>query len=843
MKNSLKLVSVLLIAILLFSLLPTSFAAGSETPTLTVEPAETEPVPELTFLEPEPVSGEGENYGRTPLTVPARSGSRAKTRSAAALPAVYTSAYSTPVRSQGNYGSCWAHAAVACVEANMVKKGLTVDGAVADAQTLNLSESHLAWFTYSAAYDALGMLTGDTCSVSDYRNRGGNGQVATMALMRWAGPASESIPALAYDNMPAGGIDAQYAYAADVGHVQDVLWIPTQDRDAVKQAIMDYGVGTLSYYSADAYEDPTTGATYCYTTGTGTNHDVTVIGWDDNYPKENFTTQPPGDGAWLIKNSWGTRYNTLGGYFYLSYYDKSSVGTDEHPGYCFFYNVEAADNYDSNYQYDGTSQPGAALPLNAGYSFGNVFTANGTELLEAVSLCHSTPDLSYTLRIYVDVETTPGTGRKVAEQTGTLPYAGYQTVRLNEPVQLTEGQKFAVVFETERAVDVVVDVSGGYYTHVDHPNCSFWSNGYAWYATSGYNLRIKAYTTGNTPACLHANTETRNFVASTCTGTGYSGDVYCLDSGEKIYSGTVTQPTGHTFSAYGVCSVCGQRMKFDSGSLKLDENIDLLFTVTIPDGFIATWMEFTLNGTTVRVSDYTELGNQQYRFECSDVPPQCMGDSVSAALRMQFGMYTYTLTYNYSIKTYCSGKLANKTLRTLSSDLLAYGAAAQIYAGYKTDSLVTNGLGTNYKPSTFPGLEGKSVSFTGTQDASTYWTNASLVLKNDVAARFGFVTDDVSGLTVEVSINGRTRLYTASEFGTDNGSCYITFDGIKATEFDDTVTARFLRGGEQIGAAVHYSVNAYICAKQNDADPNLRELVRTLYNYGASAKAYAAAVG
>lgn len=37
------------------------------------------------------------------------------------------------------------------------------------------------------------------------------------------------------------------------------------------------------------------------------NHAVTVVGWDDDYSKENFLEghQPEHDGAWIVKNSWG----------------------------------------------------------------------------------------------------------------------------------------------------------------------------------------------------------------------------------------------------------------------------------------------------------------------------------------------------------------------------------------------------------------------------------------------------------------------------------------------------------------------------------------------------------
>lgn len=47
-----------------------------------------------------------------------------------------------------------------------------------------------------------------------------------------------------------------------------------------------------------------------------------AVGWDDNYSKDNFIKKPTQDGAWLVKNSWGTN-NVENGFYWISYEDKS----------------------------------------------------------------------------------------------------------------------------------------------------------------------------------------------------------------------------------------------------------------------------------------------------------------------------------------------------------------------------------------------------------------------------------------------------------------------------------------------------------------------------------------
>ena len=92
----------------------------------------------------------------------------------------------------------------------------------------------------------------------------------------------------------------------------------TQIKQQMKQHINDYGGIYAQIYGASLYNNECynnkTGALYCDDdTKYQINHSVLIVGWDDNYSKDNFieSKKPQNNGAWIIKNSWGTeqRYN------------------------------------------------------------------------------------------------------------------------------------------------------------------------------------------------------------------------------------------------------------------------------------------------------------------------------------------------------------------------------------------------------------------------------------------------------------------------------------------------------------------------------------------------------
>lgn len=196
------------------------------------------------------------------------------------------------------------------------------------------------------------------------------------------------------------------------------------------------------------------------------NHRVAIVGWDDAYPASNFTGTkngtPQGDGAWLVKNSWGSiqASNLLGlteapewglrdaqgkgtGFFWVSYYDKSL-------GCPAAYQVEplqSSAHHTYQYDYLGTSALSSVVCDAYPFASANIFTAKDAEVLEAVSTFALTPGVVVDIEVYLlnDDDEVPTDGRRVRSQQTILEQAGNYTLELDDPVQLAAGQRFAVV--------------------------------------------------------------------------------------------------------------------------------------------------------------------------------------------------------------------------------------------------------------------------------------------------------------------------------------------------------------------------------------------------------------
>ena len=285
-------------------------------------------------------------------------------------------------------------------------------------------------------------------------------------------------------------------------------------------------------------------------------------------------------------------------------------------------------------------------------------------------------------------------------------------------------------------------------------------------------------------------------------------------------------------------------LKINGAALVLSDDIDINYYVTVPAGAENVYMTFTMNGETTVVTDYTVGANGRYSFVFSGINAQKMGDNVSATVYATVdGNEISESVEQYSVRDYCVNqlnKLADDAeLVRLISDLLVYGEKNQIYQGYKTDKLVTEGL--ELSPSTFNKLDDSFDKFTvtGTADASARFTGVGLVLSNKVVMSLVIKTDDPAAFTYRVNVAGVDTDYTAADLeDAGDGKYVLYFDELKATAFDQTVTVTMLRDGQTVGQTVTYSVNSYIYRNQNTDDVALRDLLEAIYNYGLSAQEY-----
>ncbi len=350
--------------------------------------------------------------------------------------------YSTEAKNQNPHGTCWAFSAVACAEADAIKNH------GADKNSIDLAEWHLAYFAYHGLREG----TGDSVSLSGntpYYNLGGYDMLSVLTLSAGIGFVSEeSAPYETLLKVPTAELEYGSMYDCEYRINNVILLDISNDPEAVKAAIYEYGAVAANYYSNTDYLNMSANATYaqyCGDSSKTADHAVTIVGWDDNYSRSNFKAlngRPKGNGAWLVKNSWGTDFG-FSGYFWISYYDATLTG-----GAAF--DVVPAETYDKIYQHDG----GVTLQyVDSTFSdeIVNVFNCNarGSELLTAVgvSVTDRGGSNEYTLKIYSDPEYTSDNGftygRVMHTQKGYL-HNGYNSIYLDTPVELTRGDTFAV---------------------------------------------------------------------------------------------------------------------------------------------------------------------------------------------------------------------------------------------------------------------------------------------------------------------------------------------------------------------------------------------------------------
>ena len=512
--------------------------------------------------------------------------------------------YVTSIKSQNPYGTCWTFASIGAIESNMMMQGLG---------TYDLSEMHIAWYAFRGNDKSAAFHNMHSSSFATVMAHGGNSFYPAAVFTRLSGPANESEVPYGQDKQPTAGSPDDYTRAA---RVREIYYLNYHDepnvnasasaRNIIKRRIMESGAVVGNYHSNDTnyYKSPSAGTNYYYNSS-AKNHAVQIIGWDDNYSRGNFKTNPGVDGAWLIKNSWGdTWWNgsaNVGdnGCFWLSYAQHLTEGSA--------FIAEKPDSTMKAYYYDALGWCGTL-----GYSGSTVYAANvfkserDGETLTEVGIITPDNNVSYEISIYAGMSSMP-TSRPIpsgnragdSSASGKFAYAGYHTVTLDDPVTLSEGEYFSVVVKYTNCANMPVErkVSGWSDNAVIEEGSFFSPNGTSWITgkSRSANATIKAFT-----------------VSGTVTGTaprindGYPEDSYTNQHYSYTFSASGTKPI--TWSASGNIPA-GLAIDSETGEISGTPATEgsYTFSVTAKNSYGSDTKSYTMNVWDVPEIDAEEI--------------------------------------------------------------------------------------------------------------------------------------------------------------------------------------------------------------------------------------------
>ncbi|MBP3894666.1 MAG: LPXTG cell wall anchor domain-containing protein [Atopobiaceae bacterium] len=357
------------------------------------------------------------------------------------------------------WGTCWAQSGISSTESYLIHTGKESTG-------IQLSVEDMLWWTHQSAWKLF------------FREESGFPAMATGYLSTVGVRSEADIPYLGKPddlndddmrNMSSSNTygegqnlrPANYDTAPVLYEITDIVFVKEPSRQEVKDLITKYGAVNAVYKASDEYFDNTHSTDW----GNGrygesgeemyeSNHAVSVVGWDDSFPKEYFAEQngkkPEHDGAWILKNSFGTSYGSDDGFTYVSYDDEFLFKNDSHGmGYCYSIAGARKPVAQKRYMHDKYGAVTSWQPASDGScTWANVFDFGSGERMAELSFVSWTKGGTYALYYAPVSDGTPSADESawIPLASGTIDHAGYTTVPATWNAEVPAG-KGAIVLK------------------------------------------------------------------------------------------------------------------------------------------------------------------------------------------------------------------------------------------------------------------------------------------------------------------------------------------------------------------------------------------------------------
>ena len=407
----------------------------------------------------------------------------------------------TPVKNQGQIDVCWTFAANAVLE-SFLKLTTGIE--------YNFSEEHMRFATSADGGNWLGF--------DRTNHEGGTFPMAAAYWMRQSlsGPVLASNDPSTVSEIPRS-VDIT-ASKPRLGKVTDTRYLPSLPngltpgsdttnsfKNQIKRFIVDYGSAYM-FYSHDedvngvSWQEGPNGMLSYYQKNTGFYHAAVIVGWDDDYCVSNFYIEPPSNGAWLVKNSWGSDWSD-GGFFWMSYHTP-------------IFGVATVAGFQKNFSYAilcytpfGGSAHIAFEGIHTIYA-ANIFDCDDPNaVLRAIQFYNKNPNSSYSVHVAVayrneisDENLLRTAVTSAAVTSGTFREKGYYTLDLGN-IALGSNKIFAVVVRVDSATGTAVaPIEAGTSNSRQSPGQSFVSSdSFHWWDTlENGNVVIQALVSNGT---------------------------------------------------------------------------------------------------------------------------------------------------------------------------------------------------------------------------------------------------------------------------------------------------------------------------------------------------------